>query len=120
MNLWLIVSNLTLLAIRISQLMGQAWSGALTDPELNEAEQLDEEQNINPESKFIWENAEKLKSLTTVILFAIFPFFVFWTIIGNMWIVESAETTPGCVKNFLKYYHCRSKSWATTPSLSFG
>jgi hypothetical protein len=117
MNLWLIVSNLTLVAIRAAQLMGQAWSGALSDPEWNEAEQHDEEQNINRESKFIWDNAEKLKSLTTVILFAIFPFFVLWTIIGNMWIVESAETTPGCVKNFLNNKACRSKSWVTTPSL---
>jgi hypothetical protein len=98
MNLWLIVSNLTLLAIRVSHIIGQNWSGALTEPEQNEADQHDEEQNINPESKFIWENAQKLKSLTTVIIFAIFPFFIFWTIIGNMWVLESGEKTPGCVR----------------------
>jgi hypothetical protein len=50
--------------------------------------------------KFNWENAERLKSLTSLILFVVFPFFVGWTILGNLWIVESAETTPGCVKTF--------------------
>jgi|LauGreDrversion4_2_1035121.scaffolds.fasta_scaffold494486_1 hypothetical protein len=101
MSLWLIVSNLSLLGFRIVMLVGQAWSGSFTGlNEANEAENDEEMQNNQDKSiKFNWENAGRLKTLSTINTLVIFPFFVTWTIIGNMWIIESDETTPGCVSD---------------------
>jgi hypothetical protein len=82
----MIVSNLTLVGIRIMQFMGQAASGTFGSNENNE-DHPDQEEGNRPLSHYKWEKSSELKVISYVMVLFMLPFFLTWTIIGNVWIV---------------------------------
>jgi hypothetical protein len=69
MNSWLLVSNLTLMFFRFTHYYGQALSG--------------DEAELHPN----WEKTYKLRMVSKIIVYLLFPFYVTWTIIGTQWFV---------------------------------
>lgn len=97
--MWMIVSNLTLIIMRGLQFFGQSKSGTF-DPEGAE-EPLHEDENHRVLKNFKWEKSTQLRSLSYIITMLAFPFFVTWTIIGNVWISQSNIYTPNCVRQLI-------------------
>lgn len=85
---WMAISNLTLVTFRLLHFMGQSLSGIQEPPVLPENEE-EQQLSVHSLSAFRWEKVPKLRRISCAILYFIFPFFIAWTLAGNIWVVES-------------------------------
>lgn len=84
-----------LIIMRGLQFVGQTKSGTF-EPEGAEEPFVDDEAQRTLKN-FKWEKSSQLRGLSYIITLLAFPFFVTWTIIGNVWISQSNTQNPACV-----------------------
>lgn len=91
-HVWLLVSYVALVSLRVPHYVRQAASGTRQDANANE---LELGQATQATAASTWRG--RSKAVLIVVWFALLPFFAVWTALGSFWLSEVLESTPECL-----------------------